>query len=155
MGEPAASNISVHPASAGSHTPEALARPKVMRRPAHFAHAPVTAPQATTIISDFPSLTSDGSPQAGTAATARAWQDDGRFAIVLLAVVVFTNLAMIAWLGHIRPTAQKGPHIVQDTRMENGTPPSGPSNVAIYTDDAAAPAPEIHLLDGKAGPVSE
>lgn len=84
-----------------------LARPKVLRRPTQFSGStPVTEDlraesTSDVVIAAFPltERTQTKKPQATRPFAHRAWQDDGRFAITLLAVVVIVNTVLAMWLG--------------------------------------------------------
>ncbi len=111
---------------------EFAVRPKVLRRPAHFqsslteSPAPVFIPlqQHVAINAEKP------------APPFRAWQDDGRFAITLLALVIGVNLLVSAWLAAISPLPLKP----TATTTSNNTTLTG--------------AP-IHVLDTNAREISE
>lgn len=161
MGEHASSP---KPAPSPASAAEGQARPKVMRRPAALA-APTPTHSAQIIAADFPSLTheSTASRHAPLPVTARAWQDDGRFAMLLLALVVLLNLAIIGWLGLITPKAVPHAPLVQ---MQPSTTPEDAathdrSAISVFTapapaeeDSPADPgsAPAVHTLDDKAIP---
>jgi hypothetical protein len=79
---------------------ELAVRPKVLRRPAHFNA------KANPIASPAPVLVPMQSvPQAmeKSAPAFRAWQDDGKFAITLLALVILVNVIVSTWLAAITP----------------------------------------------------
>lgn len=83
-----------------THASSSVARPKIMRRPAQFSQA-----AGEIILSDI-SLKAPSPTVADTASinppASRTWQEDGRFAITLLAIVIGINLILSAWLS---PTA--------------------------------------------------
>lgn len=130
------------------------ARPKVMRRPAYFSHPPAPVVTSTAVIpADFPSLAQEKAQETEAATATRSWQDDGRFAIVLLAIVALVNLGVVLWLQSLNPKPAKPIHIIQDSRMSTGTPDGTdtPPDVSVYT----GTSPEVHVLDSKARPASE
>ena len=109
---------------------ELAVRPKVLRRPAHFnAKASIVEPASAPILVPFQPV-----PPAAekTAPAFRAWQDDGKFAITLLTLVILVNIAVSAWLAAISPekavTAQSAP---------------------------IAAAPAVHVLDSSTRDISE
>ncbi len=130
------------------------ARPKLLRRPAQFS-SPVTPTQA---IPTPPSteLTAQPVPALPTplefsipSTTGRSWQDDGRFGVMMIAIVLLTNLVLMLWLPHlaksekiaaaatpnntvssVMPTATAGPtpQITTYSRAADGLP-----NVRVVT----------------------
>jgi hypothetical protein len=114
-----------------SSSPESLAKPKVMRRPAQFSGS--LSPAITDI-----DITPPPAPSRSVAAIATGqpaqeslpWQHDGRFALALLAVVLFVNVAVYFTLTMVshHSTAQgthaqsthgkndSGIHILDDSR---------------------------------------
>ena len=79
-------------------TGDAGVRPKVMRRPAQFANKAITTQPLPTLLTQ-----ADGADNTKAIPHARAWQDDGRFAITLLAIVIIINIAVSAWLSALDP----------------------------------------------------
>ncbi len=138
---------------------DGVARPKVMRRPAHFSDA---APATNVQPFSAPELIAREKP----APVSKSWQDDGRFAVALLAIVILTNLAVMAWLNHIGPHTKAGtsaPVLAAAPPKENAAPTLGDITVFAQpgpTDDAApldddSAAPTIHLLDDGAATVEQ
>ena len=114
--------------------PGTLVRPKAMRRPAQFASQAVAAPAPAELAPTTSQAASK--PQVVT----RPWQDDGRFAMTLLAVIILMNIAVSAWLSAI-----SGPAL--PSRDAPVSPPS-----------AAAESPQrdtIHILDDAASASSD
>ena len=87
----------------GEAAGEAIARPKFSRRPASFSRAtassaPIAAPAPTV-----PPAPTDTTPLKETALALRppaaptttAWQEDARFGVVMLLLVLVVNLALI------------------------------------------------------------
>jgi hypothetical protein len=93
--------VSTPPAAADEAPSRVIAappvKPKVLRRPAQFSaptsHAPT--PETTNLRTD--ALTKPEQP--ASQALTRPWQDDGRFAISLLAIVIVVNIALSLWLS--------------------------------------------------------
>lgn len=79
---------------------ELMVRPKVMRRPAQFSVVEKLPPIPPAPLMLVP----HNAPAIIAAPQARPWQDDGRFALVLLGLIIFMNLAVIAWLSALAPT---------------------------------------------------
>jgi hypothetical protein len=95
-----ATAYSIPPQSASASTGNELAvRPKVLRRPAHFSARPLIEAPTPALIP----LQHTYTEQKLTPAF-RAWQDDGKFAITLLALVIVVNLVVSAWLSAISPS---------------------------------------------------
>lgn len=128
-----------------------------MRRPAQFSHTPSPIGSTAVVPADFPSLAEDAAPPALPAIRSRPWQDDGRFAVVLVTLVALINIAVVIWLGDLHPKPAPAPHIVQDSKMDDSAPVApGNPGVAIYSGEAASEAePEVHVLDSKARPISQ
>lgn len=88
------------------------ARPKVMRRPAQFSKA---APPA---MADTPHLPIPVAPEppAPRAMRSHPWQEDGRFGLALVAILLAVNLALMLWLPHLVPapatTAPQNPVVI-------------------------------------------
>lgn len=81
---------------------DAQARPKIMRRPAQFSNTGAQIiPHSLPL--NMPNITTDMAPSTPIPQPPRAWQDDGRFAITLLALVIGINLLVSAWLSTITP----------------------------------------------------
>ncbi len=65
-----------------------------MRRPAQFSGAAPLEPSLAVLPS---------APATAKTIPARGWQDDGKFAVTLLALVIFVNLLLTFWLTAITP----------------------------------------------------
>lgn len=78
---------------------ELAVRPKVLRRPAHFGAKPIESPVPVLL----PLQSSEFNEQPLASTPARAWQDDGKFAITLLGLVILVNIIVSAWLSAISP----------------------------------------------------
>ena len=136
---------SLAPKLVSDNTPSAetepLARPKVMRRPTHFSNAP-SAPSIP--IPKLPTEVEASAPLPAASLPVRmAWQDDARFGLVMLVIVVLVNIGIMLWLPHI--------HTVLPTR--GAAPTEGqavfPAEIRSHGDDAAVtlytkPAPVAH-----------
>ena len=91
-------------------------------------------PTSDVVIAAFPITPRSLAKTTPTARTApRAWQDDGRFAITLLAVVVVVNTALAMWLGTPTTTPRE---IIVKQRLT--TEPTAP--------EAATTAPRVNIL---------
>lgn len=99
-------------------------KPKILRRPAQFS-SPAT-PLSPSHTPDLRIDTSQAMPQQAAIALPRPWQDDPRFAIALLAIIITVNVALILWLA---PT----------------TPASGIANQAALSAASASPRPQNSL----------
>ena len=95
----------------GANAPrsEQVARPKVMRRPANFSssgtamptiHLP-TATKADSIEENENLALSVPALPTVIPVYARQWQDDLRFGIAMLTILILVNLALIAWLPRL------------------------------------------------------
>jgi hypothetical protein len=105
-----------------------------MRRPAHFS----ASPAGTSVIPI--ALAAQHAPEPAPHAPPM-WQDDGRFAIALLVVLIGINLGVMLWLSVLAP----GPRVTVVSQSSGAiaaslAPQSG-GGVTVYTpDDAEAPA---------------
>ncbi len=126
----AAERLSSEPAA------EPPVRPKLSRRPAQFS-----APAATLKI--LPALPLDAATNDRNAPPPahKAWQDDGRFALALLTIVIAMNVAVTFWLSY----------------LERAPLPTAVSHSAPTDSEADAwslsPA-TVHVLDGLASPIA-
>jgi hypothetical protein len=144
---------SFSPEAAASSQPLREARPKVMRRPAQFSssRSPTTSPNAPVtgaINLQDTRIDSTPLPQLSPPAPAtKLWQDDARFGIAMLTIVVLVNLALILWLPHMRttlaPIAPITPIITSPTPVESsiGEVEQSPP-LTLYTKPDPAPAPD-------------
>ena len=125
VSDPAILSPSTPPLAANGNP---VARPKTMRRPAHFSHSEhPLAPATVNLALVAPTATPQRVGTDKTAPTTRPWQDDGRFAVILLALVIAVNVVVIAWLGAVHPPA---PVVVEHHEVEKN--------------------PAVHLLDSTA-----
>ena len=87
---------------------EPIARPKVMRRPPQFSSPTSATRQPATILADqhldAPALDA-AMPTTPASSITRPWQDDGRFAVALLAIVITVNVMVGMWLVAITKPA--------------------------------------------------
>ena len=127
---------------------EALARPKVMRRPAHFSTAPdAPSPRAQPV--DDERITTLPAPVSAPTVSSRIWQDDARFGTVMLLIVVLVNMGLMVWLPHIRvPVASHNATIEQAAPITQDAAPV--TGVTLYT----KPAPAAHALPSVEAPVT-
>ena len=94
VGSPSHSRAENTPSGASSGgvlgtTGEAVSRPKVMRRPATFSAPNHLEPLPSEPVNLAPRV---GHGQAPT--PSRAWQDDGRFGVALLTLILLINIAL-------------------------------------------------------------
>lgn len=95
-------------ASTVAPSADGAVRPKVMRRPAQFStpasnlRVPPTLPLEQRLDA---ALREPAAPAVQATPSARAWQDDGRFAVALLAIVIVVNVAVSIWLSAMSPPA--------------------------------------------------
>lgn len=79
-----------------------VARPKVMRRPSQFSQpASVLRSEPARAIEtrlDAPPTRDAATAPTQGAPTLRPWQEDGRFAVALLAIVIAVNVLVSIWL---------------------------------------------------------
>ncbi len=96
-----------------SSAADSVVRPKIMRRPAQFSHA------EPIVIVQSPSLnTPPEKADIATSIPSKPWQDDGRFAIALVLLLVAVNLLVILWLTPAAPP----PAMVHSQTPEAGIP---------------------------------
>lgn len=92
------------------------ARPKIMRRPAQFSSpSPVIIVQAPML---------NPPTETNSVMATQSWQDDGRFAIALVVVVVAINLLASMWLvpaapPHLKPVMTAEREIVPAVTILN------------------------------------
>ena len=95
---------------------ETAARPKFSRRPASFSRASAPAPAST--VSDVPTfITPEAAPLAPLAPKFKpivpperhAWQEDARFGIAMLLIVLLVNVLLVSLLRHLPDRAQDSP----------------------------------------------
>lgn len=101
-----------------------------MRRPAQFS-SPSASPTNNNTTPDLRLDAAQAAPQPLGAPLPRPWQDDPRFAIALLAIVIIVNVALSLWLSPSTPAPS-----IADTTLESAKP----------VDAASAPSPEEALL---------
>ncbi len=125
------------------------ARPKVMRRPAQFTDmrpAPSVAPSivmpAPSAIDENEDLSQHTTAAPATAATAastnKPWQDDVRFGIAMLTIVVLVNIALMLWLPNMRPVTIPAADVEKETTAGAVTTPPDHS-LTFYTKPGAEP----------------
>lgn len=118
---------------------EASARPKVLRRPAHFSQKPgLTLPA----VEETPKITPlANAPRLPVLAAPAAlpWQEDGRFGAWMLAILVLGNLALAVLLAHLLPAEPlQAPEpsltVRSNATLPAASAPAGASGVTIYSD---------------------
>lgn len=126
--------VATPPAAADESAPRvALApqvKPKILRRPAQFS-SPASAPLA----SNTPDLridTSQAMPQQTTANTPRPWQDDPRFAIALLTIVIAVNVALSFWLAPSTPAPTNADTTVTSSKPAEASPVPSPDEALLF-----------------------
>lgn len=150
------------PTETGSTVTELSARPKVMRRPAHFSapqpEAPVTQPTRAMPLrqqlADELLIKDIALPPVAATAPARHWQDDARFGVVLLATVLMVNLILSLWLPHLKPVSTPAARDVMAPLSQPGAKQSDGLNF-YYSQPEKSPArapeePVVHILGGTA-----
>lgn len=130
--------VSTPPSAADETPPQDAAapqvKPKILRRPAQFS-----SPAAPSHDSATPDLRLNAPPLASQHATTslpRPWQDDPRFAIALLAIIIIVNVALSLWLSPRSPSSS----IADTTRISAAEEPAETSDTTI------TPSPEETLL---------
>lgn len=78
-------------------THEAPPRPKVMRRPAQFSRARPAQPAAELV----PQPQEPAPAALPAAAKPRAWQEDGRFGLILITTLAIVNLLLVQLLSFL------------------------------------------------------
>jgi hypothetical protein len=138
--------------SADTHNGDSTARPKISKRPAQFSSP---AARASSVTALAPLLTPEAPMSApATAASAhKPWQDDGRFAVALLTIVLLVNLIVSYWLSQVQPaTPQKNPIAAE---MSITGPDDASESVTIETPNTEDKIPEFRLLEEPATPANE
>jgi hypothetical protein len=128
---PASSSLTLVTPETAATTPTPTAhehaRPKVLRRPASLTQPlPAPAKRRDTAIDTDAEDAAQRLP-ASAETHSLAWQEDGRFAALLLITLVLFNLALAAWLN--APSSAPA------------APAPLPTSEGFYVLDAAAPAP--------------
>lgn len=111
---------------------ELAVRPKVLRRPAHFnaKTTMIESPAPVLVPVQFMQHTAEKPTPVF-----RAWQDDGKFAVTLLGIIIVVNLLVSTWLAAISPAKTVA------------------TSAAPVT--AAASASSVHVLDTNVRDISE
>lgn len=105
-----------------------------MRRPAQFS-SPTSSSTNNITTPDLRLDTAQVAPQALGSPMPRPWQDDPRFAIALLTIVILVNVALSLWLSPATPASS-----IADTTHTAAT------KSTLTPDTAALPSPEEALL---------
>ena len=156
---------------------EPAARPKVMRRPTQFFTLDEAVLQPLPLVHSEESVNLTATPTLPTSLTTRqnalAWQEDARFGVVMLTLVVAINIALMLWLPTLKNHHREAspPLITSDANMSTVQPDHRiTAPVTLYsksapaaetaaedasTEDASpllAPPPLVHILgDGPQG----
>lgn len=118
------------PANAPLTETENVARPKVLRRPAQFSQPATPAhPKLQPPIDIRLDAPARDTPTAAAPIAQRNWQDDGRFAVALLAIIIMVNVIVGVWL----------------TRMAPAEAPVTPATTSTANDPAASEG--VSLID--------
>ncbi len=154
---PTSSNLARRaPAEIPDQHVESQPRPKVMRRPAHFSAVPVVvekdAPAATTPAPNVPAPLADEllrteptPPPLPPSHALRSWQDDARFGVAMLFIVLVVNLGLMLWLPQLQPSTAT-------MAMQNTTPatpiPTAAANALTFYHSRIpeTAAPVVHIL---------
>lgn len=105
--------------------PESQAKPKVMRRPSQFSSATPAKIQAPTPVVEpmlFAPLT-PAQPAVTTIHEPSPWQNDGRFALALLVIVLVVNVTLYYALRQLAPAA------TQTVLVQSATAATGAVNI--------------------------
>ena len=150
------------PTLVSSAPAEAPARPKVLRRPAQFSSS-ATSNVITPIVVP-PTTKLDDMPDVTPVAPRPAWQDDGRFAVMLLAIIILMNVVVVSWLGLITPAAPKPVITVQQQPSAVPTIPTKQRSVSVFSQSGEEEyerhlpplnsSVDVHVLDSHASPIS-
>lgn len=136
---------------------EMTARPKVLRRPSQFS-TPVNTPAAQPVNLPVPVLQSTEQP-AGIRSS--PWQEDGRFGLALVLILLVVNLALMLWLPHLRqpPAATDFSALAAPTEQATLTRRTETQPVTLYSQPSrlrlapsAAALQETPLLPDTGGP---
>lgn len=131
----------------GDTAPETTARPKFSRRPASFSRpaadpapaAPATPAPLPLVPEDTPALATPGAlVLRAPSIMARPWQEDVRFGVVMVLLVVLVNLALFYGLKYLPlPTLRTPPTIgfIGGSLYERMEPAHG--RVTLYAPEAA------------------
>lgn len=102
---------------------DTTARPKIMRRPAQFS-----SPTPILIVQEPALNTPVDQPHESLTITVKAWQDDGRFALALVLLLMAFNLLVSVWLApvasHVQPVATTTPSVAPAVTILNELNPS-------------------------------
>ncbi|MDX2095700.1 MAG: hypothetical protein SFW64_07175 [Alphaproteobacteria bacterium] len=109
---------------------EPSVRPKVLRRPAQFARSAAAPTDIRLDERRSKAVPAAAPPPTPVAPALPQWQDDGHFAIALLAIIIAVNVAVSLWLA---PGSAQAPDAAAPVALP-----------------AAGAAPAVHVLDALA-----
>lgn len=104
----------------------AVVRPKILRRPAQFS-GEIPAGKVLTALRLAAPM-----PIVAATPASKPWQDDGRFAVALLTIIILMNVLVTLWLAHI-------------TRQQTSNTTPAPHHTVT--------SGSVHVLDDLAHPV--
>lgn len=116
----------------------AAARPKIMRRPAHFS-GPPTQDTPTP-----PPTTPAKAASAPITVGMRPWQEDGRFGLALVVILLMVNLGLMLWLPRLQPRATPVDSVAMPVIIGSKSD-ALPSAVTLYSQPSAR-SQAIHVL---------
>lgn len=151
MNHPALFTPAPDPTPATHAATDLSVRPKVLRRPAHFSGSTASV----EIMRDTAPITPPSTAQA-TAPTPLAWQDDGRFGLVMFVLIASINIGLILWLPQLhRARAPSPPEPVQLTATIE---PSTGKNPAVtfyaHPDEKSGRTPFFQSLNAQQNTLS-
>jgi hypothetical protein len=123
-----------------------MARPKLLRRPPQFSEIPEKLPAPTESAFQLQTVPAP----AESLPAAHPWQDDARFGMVMLVVVIVVNLALMAWLPHLGrvDNISASPIAIQNSAMPASTIAVNPQITTYSRTDMADRPPVIsHAVD--------
>lgn len=102
----------------------ASVHPKILKRPPQFS----SRLRQESAAPDNMRITQDEPPEPPPTIMPLAWQNDGRFAVTLLAIIIVMNIALSYWLAQI------------STRPHNSRPATTDETGIVHLLDSVAPA---------------
>lgn len=124
----------MQPVHAQEAPAEANARPKVLRRPAHFSGSPALS---LPPVEDIPKIIVPTAKLPVPAAPAPPlWQEDGRFGAWMVLILIVANLGVALLLAQLVPATQQQSEpsltVRNSTTLQSPTRASLPSGVTLY-----------------------
>jgi hypothetical protein len=115
-----------------------VARPKVMRRPSHFSSIPESTPTLPKPrelpgfrrMSKFESLEASLALPVPVTAVSQNWQEDLRFGVVMLAIVLLVNVGLMVGLPYIHRST---PVMPSADHLSLLPVPASEGNVTLYS----------------------